>query len=163
MEFSPNGTKSHEIPPVVLGSAEVSQTSVDSFSDANYGNVVWQTLLSRPRTGSDSMCAGIATCPSNGTLALHQHTQAEIYYVLEGSGEVKIGGVRHHVTEGSMLWIPGDAMHGVFCGPKQTLKWLYVFPEGRFEDIIYRFKAADASKTVVTLGHEGALEDIEEK
>ncbi|CAG9948142.1 unnamed protein product [Clonostachys rosea f. rosea IK726] len=163
MEFSTNDTTSHELPPVVLDGNEVSQTSVDSFPDAIYGNVVWQTLLSRPRTCSDSMCAGIATCPSNGTLALHQHTQAEIYYVLEGSGEVEIGGVRHHVTEGSLLWIPGDAMHGVFCGPDETLKWLYVFPEGRFEDIVYRFKVADAPKTVVTLGNERALEDIEQK
>jgi quercetin dioxygenase-like cupin family protein len=88
------------------------------------------------------MCAGIATCPSNGTLALHQHTQAEIYYVLAGSGQVEINGVRHHVTEGTVLWIPGDAMHGVFCGLDETLKWLYVFPEGRFEDIKYRFKVA---------------------
>jgi quercetin dioxygenase-like cupin family protein len=88
------------------------------------------------------MCAGIATCPPNGTLALHQHSQAEIYYALAGSGEVEIDGARHHVTEGSVLWIPGDAMHGAFCGPNETLKWLYVFPEASFEDIIYRFKTA---------------------
>lgn len=144
---------------MVLDGDKVNQTAFNSFPDANYGNVVWQTLLSRSRTCSDSMCAGIATCPSNGMLALHQHTQAEIYYVLAGSGEVEIGGVRHHVTEGSMLWIPGDAMHGVFCGPNETLKWLYIFPEGRFEDIIYRFK--DASKTVVSPGHERASEERE--
>lgn len=55
---------------------------------------------------------------------------------------MEIDGVRHHVSEGSVLWIPGDAVHGVFCCADETLKWLYVFPEGGFEKIIYRFKVA---------------------
>ncbi|KAF4345812.1 cupin 2 conserved barrel domain protein [Fusarium beomiforme] len=128
--------------PIIINSEKISQTALDSFSDSNHGNVVWQTLLSNPNTSSDSLCAGIATCPSNGSLALHQHTQAEVYYVLAGSGQVEIDGVRHDVTEGSVIWIPGDAVHGVFCGTDESLKWLYVFPEGRFEDIKYRFQVA---------------------
>ena len=128
--------------PIIMHSEKVSQMVSDSFPDTNYGNVVWKTLLSNPDTASDAMCVGIATCPPNGTLALHQHTQAEMYYVLSGTGEVEIEGLRHRVHEGSMLWIPGDAVHGVFCGPDETLKWLYVFPEGRFENITYRFKVA---------------------
>lgn len=125
-----------------MGSEKVSEIAINSFPDSDYGNVVWQTLFSSPKTTSNSMCAGIATCPYNGTLALHQHTQAEIYYVLSGSGQVEIDGIRHYVTEGSVVWIPGDAIHGVFCGPGETLKWLYVFPESRFDDIKYRFKVA---------------------
>jgi mannose-6-phosphate isomerase-like protein (cupin superfamily) len=132
----------HEPSPVVIDGDRVSQTAFSSFPDATYGNVVWKTLLSKPNTCSNAMCAGIATCPNNGMLALHQHTQPEMYYVLEGSGTVEIDGVRHHVSQGSMLFIPGDAMHGVFCGPDETLKWLYVFPEGSFEDIVYRFRVA---------------------
>lgn len=128
--------------PIVIHGKGVSQIPSDAFSDANHGNVIWKTLLSNPTTDSDAMCVGIAICPPNGTLALHQHTQAELYYVLSGSGQVEIRGVRHEVNEGSILWIPGDAMHGVSCGPNETLRWLYVFPEGRFEDIKYRFKAA---------------------
>lgn len=118
----------------------VSAKENSSFQESHMGNVVWQTLLDNSQTSTDSMCAGIATCPSNGSLALHQHAQAEMYYVLDGSGEVEIDGERHPVKEGSVLWIPGDVMHGVFCGPEETLRWLYVFPEGRFENIIYRFK-----------------------
>lgn len=128
--------------PIVMTGDKVSQMTLDSFADSNNGNVVWQTLLSSANPSANAMCAGIATCPSNGTLALHQHTQAELYYILAGSGQVEIDGVRHHVTEGSMLWIPGDVVHGVFCGPDETLKWLYVFPEGRFENIKYRFQVA---------------------
>ncbi|CAF3652165.1 unnamed protein product [Fusarium graminearum] len=116
--------------PIVISGEKLKQTPQDSFPDRIHGNVVWKTLFSNPSTTSDSMCAGIATCPPQGSLALHQHTQAEIYYILEGSGHVEIDGVSHHVTEGSVVWIPGDAVHGVFCGPDETLKWLYVFAEG---------------------------------
>ncbi|KPA36318.1 cupin 2 conserved barrel protein [Fusarium langsethiae] len=126
--------------PVILDGNQISQTAFSSFPDTKYGTVVWQILLSKPSTSSDSMCVGIATCPPNGTLALHQHSQAEVYYVLEGTGEVEIDGVRHHVKAGAVLWIPGNAMHGAFCGPDESLKWFYVFPEARFEDIIYKFK-----------------------
>lgn len=128
--------------PIIMHRENVSQIVSESFADANNGNVVWQTLLSSPNATSAAMCAGIATCPPNGTLALHQHAQPEMYYVLSGFGQVEIDGVRHDVKEGSVLWIPGNAMHGVFCGPNETLKWLYVFPEGQFENIHYRFKVA---------------------
>lgn len=126
--------------PVIMHKKTITAVETSSFEDANFGNVMWQTLLSSPTTSTDSMCVGIATCPSNGSLELHEHTQAEMYYVLDGSGEVEINGERHRVAEGSMLWIPGDVVHGVFCGPDETLRWLYVFPEGRFSDIIYRFQ-----------------------
>ncbi|KAI1068305.1 hypothetical protein LB507_004197 [Fusarium sp. FIESC RH6] len=125
---------------IVFTRDKISQKALDSFPDTKHGNVVWQTLLSNLNTTANPMCVGIATCPSNGSLALHQHTQPELYYVLGGSGQVEIDGVRHDVAEGSVLWIPGDALHGVFCGPEETLKWLYVFPEGRFEDVKYRFQ-----------------------
>lgn len=127
--------------PVVMHKPSVTEVETSKFEDTTFGNVMWQTLLSSPKTSTDSMCVGIATCPANGSLELHQHAQAEIYYVLDGSGEVEIDGERHRVHEGSMLWIPGDVVHGVFCGPQETLRWLYVFPEGRFSDIIYRFKS----------------------
>ncbi|KAH8172880.1 cupin domain-containing protein [Sarocladium implicatum] len=126
--------------PLVLHKPTVSAKETTGFQESHMGNVVWQTLLDSPHTGTDSMCAGIATCPANGSLALHKHAQAEMYYILDGSGEVEIGGERHKVTEGSMLWVPGDVEHGVFCGPDETLRWLYVFPEGRFDNIVYRFK-----------------------
>lgn len=128
--------------PVVMHGENVNELASASFPDTNFGNVAWKTLLCNTNTASDNLCAGLAICPSNGTLALHQHTQPEMYYVLSGSGQVEIDGIRHHVNEGTVLWIPGDAVHGVFCGPDETLKWLYVFPEGNFENIVYRFKVA---------------------
>ncbi|OHF01741.1 hypothetical protein CORC01_02932 [Colletotrichum orchidophilum] len=110
------------------------------FSEHSRGNATWHTLVSAPGTLTDSLSSGVATCPPNGSLALHRHKQAEIYYVLSGSGKVEINGVRHNVSKDQLVWIPGDAEHGVFCDGDETMTWLYVFPEGRFSDIVYRFK-----------------------
>lgn len=98
------------------------------------------------------MSSGVATCPSNGTLALHRHTQAEIYFILSGSGEVEIEGKRTKVKKDMAIWIPGDAEHGVFCGEGEELKWFYVFAEGSFESIVYRFThEADGVKVAAKL------------
>lgn len=113
-----------------------------SFIEPERGTATWHTLLSAPDTPTTSLCAGIAVCPSNGSLALHRHTQAEIYYVLSGEGEVEVDGKWHRVTEKMSVCIPGDAEHGVFCGEGETLEWLYVFPEGNFHNVVYRFSEA---------------------
>ncbi|KAF4543649.1 Cupin RmlC-type [Lasiodiplodia theobromae] len=130
-------TKSQK--PLFLRSHQVSETPPSSFAESARGNTTWHTLLSAPATATDSLSGGIAVCPSNGSLALHRHEQAEIYYVLAGAGEVEIDGKRRKVSEGMMIWIPGNAEHGVFCG-EERLKWLYIFPEGSFEDVVYRFR-----------------------
>lgn len=110
-----------------------------SFLEPHKGNTTWHTLLSAPTTSSSSLSAGIAECPANGCLALHRHKQAELYYILSGSGEVEVDGKRQRVRDGMMIWIPGDVEHGVFCGDDEQLRWFYVFPEGSFEDVVYRF------------------------
>ena len=75
------------------------------------------------------------------SLALHRHAQAELYFILDGTGEVEIDRKREKVGKDTVIWIPGDAEHGVFCAKGESLRWLYVFPEGSFEDVIYRFSA----------------------
>ncbi|KAF2141919.1 uncharacterized protein K452DRAFT_358424 [Aplosporella prunicola CBS 121167] len=121
--------------PVFLRSTD---NAPSSFAEPNRGNTAWRTLLSASTTSTTSLSAGVAVCPSNGSLALHRHAQAEIYYILSGAGEVEIDGQRHSVSKDMIVWIPGDAEHGVFCG-EEELEWLYVFPEGRYEDVVYRF------------------------
>ncbi|QGI69290.1 hypothetical protein CEK26_013247 [Fusarium fujikuroi] len=64
--------------------------------------------------------------------------QAELYYILSGSGEVEVEGKRYPVSKNNLVWIPGDAEHGVFCNDNE-LSWLYVFPEDSFDNIVYRF------------------------
>ncbi|KPM35869.1 hypothetical protein AK830_g10702 [Neonectria ditissima] len=129
--------QTHEKPVIVDSRSQTRPPS--SFPDPSFGTTTWHTLLSAPATPSSSLSAGVAVCPSRGKLALHRHKQAEVYYILGGSGEVEINGKRSRVSEGMVIWIPGDAEHGVFCSEGEELKWFYVFPEGSFEHVVYRF------------------------
>jgi mannose-6-phosphate isomerase-like protein (cupin superfamily) len=74
-----------------------------------------------------------------GFLELHQHTHAEIYHVISGTGIVCINGQEYEARQGSVVFIPGDAEHGIFNTGKEDLVWLYVFAAGGFEEITYRF------------------------
>ncbi|KAL4732303.1 hypothetical protein ACLX1H_001314 [Fusarium chlamydosporum] len=135
--------------PLIIDTIAQSQNTPCSFAEKERGNATWHTLLSAPGTTSNSFTSGIATCPPNGALSLHRHTQAEIYYILSGTGEVEIEGERYPVSKDNLIWIPGDAEHGVFCGDSE-LRWLYIFPENSFDNILYRFSSEvkDAGKKI---------------
>ena len=72
------------------------------------------------------------------TFALHSHPQPEVYFGLEGKGDVLIDGVPHQLAPGVALYIPGGAVHGVplAAGP---LRWFYTFAADSFADIEYTF------------------------
>ncbi|KAJ5083655.1 hypothetical protein N7456_013082 [Penicillium angulare] len=126
--------------PLILPPAYTKVTPSESFPDPKYGNVTWHTLFSAPRTKTSDLSAGIAVCPTGtGHLCAHRHTQPEIYYIIEGEGEVTIDGEKSRVTAGSTVFIPGDAEHGIVNIGKGELRWFYVFAVGSFEDVVYRF------------------------
>lgn len=130
--------------PVILPSDYTINTPSESFPDdpstPSRGDVTWHTLISAPQTPSTDLSAGIAVCPVRSShLCRHRHTQAEIYYILEGSGNVAIDGNIYPVSKGATVFIPGNAEHGIENTGHGPLKWLYVFPTGSFADVVYRF------------------------
>ncbi|KAJ5948599.1 Cupin 2 conserved barrel [Penicillium verhagenii] len=126
--------------PLILSPTYTSITPSESFPTLDHETVTWHTLFSTPQTNTSDLSAGIAVCaPQTGHLCPHRHTQAEIYHVLEGEGEVTIDGVRSQVRKGSSVFIPGDAEHGIVNTGNGELRWFYVFPTGSFGDVVYRF------------------------
>ncbi|KGO64813.1 Cupin 2, conserved barrel [Penicillium expansum] len=127
--------------PTILPSSYTQTTSPETFPTPTHGDVSWHTLISSPQTESTDLCAGIAICPPNtGHLCAHRHTQAELYHILAGEGDVTIDGVTSRVRAGSTIFIPSDAEHGIVNTGTVDLRWFYVFPTGSFGDIVYRFK-----------------------
>lgn len=43
------------------------------------------------------------------------------------------------VSKGTVVFIPGDAEHGVRNDGGEPLVWFYVFPTAGFGDVVYRF------------------------
>lgn len=72
------------------------------------------------------------------TFPLHSHPQPEVYFGLEGEGEVLIDGKPYNLSPGIALYIPGGAVHGLPLA-KAPLKWFYTFAADSFSDIDYRF------------------------
>lgn len=127
--------------PIILPASYTATTPPESFPDPSHGSVTWHTLFSCPQTPSSDLSAGIALCPPNsGDLRLHRHEQAEIYYIIEGEGEVTIDDVTQRVSKGSSVFIPSNAKHGLVNVGKGDLRLFYVFPTSSFGDVVYRFE-----------------------
>ncbi len=115
----------------------------EGWDDPVRGRVAWYTLFSSDITPTDSMAAGIAEiAPGAGALRLHAHAEAEIYYIIAGTGILSLDGRETVVEAGAAVFIPGNAEHGLRNESGSTLKLFYVFPTGRFSDVVYRFPEA---------------------
>jgi len=122
----------------VIASADDRQR--EGWSDTERGNASWFTLFSSDMTPTAAMSAGIMEIPPNGgILEPHRHSQAEIYFVQEGTGLLTIDGVQTTITMGTAAFIPGDAEHSVSNHSAALLRIFYVFPTDSFTDVAYRF------------------------
>ena len=112
----------------------VEQRPREGWDDPVRGRVAWYTLFSSDITPTDAR--------GGGALQLHAHAEAEIYYITEGTGILSLDGHETVVEAGTAVFIPGNAAHGLRNESGSTLKLFYVFPTGRFSDVVYRFQEA---------------------
>lgn len=133
--------------PIIHPPTYTTTTPPESFADPSHGSVTWHTLFSCPQTPTSDLSAGIARCPPDaGNLRLHRHQQAEIYYIIEGEGEVTVEDVTRRVSKGSSVFIPSNARHGLVNVGTGDLRLFYVFPTSSFTDVVYRFDDDDVPR-----------------
>lgn len=118
--------------------------TLEGWDDPTKGRVTWHTLFSADRTPTNALTAGIAYVPAEAGLKVHRHAQAEIYYILEGSGVLSVDGQERQVSVGDAIFIPGNAEHGI-RGQGEPVRLLYVFPTDSFADVVYRFPDEQAT------------------
>src|SRR5262245_51708416 len=124
-----------ETKPVVLHEDEALE---ETWNDAR-GRVSFRTLIDGDDTPTVEITFGTATLEPGEWLALHRHAQPEIYYILAGEGQLTIDGVRHNVSAGTGIFIPGNAEHGIRNEGPATLKFLYAFAVNGFSEVVYVF------------------------
>jgi quercetin dioxygenase-like cupin family protein len=112
------------------------------WDDPARGTLSWRTLISAGVTPSQGLVCGVAEMQPGQTFALHRHAEPEVYFGLEGTGEVIIDGVAHVLAPGVALFIPSMAEHGV-PGVKAPLRWFYAFARDSFDQIAYHFTHED--------------------
>jgi mannose-6-phosphate isomerase-like protein (cupin superfamily) len=125
--------------PVIVDAASGGWESWPQDQLAQRGDVQWKTLISAGLTPSGALTAGVARLAPNGRLRAHHHDQAEIYVILEGCGVVTIDGVTCDVTAGTMVFIPGCAIHAIEATAAGNLRFAYVLAADAFEDVTYVF------------------------
>lgn len=110
----------------------------ERWDDPSRGTIRFRTLISAPQTDSTGIVCGVAMLSAGDTFPLHTHAEPEVYFGLDGMGEVMIDGMPHSLAPGVALYIPGGAVHGV---PLATapMTWFYTFATDSFADIRYRF------------------------
>jgi quercetin dioxygenase-like cupin family protein len=119
----------------------IEDRSREGWSDSIRGHVSWYTLFSGDITPTDTMIAGVAELIPGGILNLHRHSQAEIYFVIEGQGTVTVDGKESIVGPGSAVFIPSDAEHGIKNDFSERLRFFYTFSADCFSDIEYKFQS----------------------
>jgi mannose-6-phosphate isomerase-like protein (cupin superfamily) len=99
--------------------------------------VSWRTLTSADRTPSDALTSGICEIQPGGTLALHRHAPAEVYYILDGTGIVTLSEHGRAVGPGATIFIPGGTPHAFRNTGRSVLRFFYVFPVDSYGDVEY--------------------------
>jgi mannose-6-phosphate isomerase-like protein (cupin superfamily) len=108
------------------------------WDDPARGTLAWRMLFSAETTPTEALVCGIAEMQAGETFALHRHVEPEVYFGVEGTGDVLIDGVAHRLAPGVALYIPSMAEHGVPVAT-QPLRWFYAFARDRFDEITYHF------------------------
>ncbi|MFI4890375.1 MAG: cupin domain-containing protein [Steroidobacterales bacterium] len=113
---------------------EESAVPVESGEDVG---VTWRTLTSADRTPTAQVTSGVCEIAVGGALGLHRHSVLELYYFLEGSGLVRLGGTERSVRPGVTVSIPADLPHGIRNTGNAPLRLFYVFPVDSFSEVVY--------------------------
>ncbi len=65
--------------------------------------------------------------PDGGQVPWHNHDQEEVYFVLEGTGEMCLGAERRQVTAGQAVHIPSGVFHQMTNVGPEPLKMMYCY------------------------------------
>jgi len=96
-------------------------------------------LLGLPTSSARNQSLAEATLPPGGATQRHHHRETEeIYYVVEGSGEIEIDGERALVGPGDAILILPGAWHEIRADTAGTLRFLCCCaPPYRHEDTFF--------------------------
>ncbi|MDZ7288485.1 MAG: cupin domain-containing protein [candidate division KSB1 bacterium] len=73
-------------------------------------------------------CMGYVTLEANGgQVPWHNQEQEEIYFILEGTGEMCLGEERQIITSGQVVYIPPEVFHQLTNVGDRPLRMIYCY------------------------------------
>ncbi|HXK59218.1 MAG TPA: cupin domain-containing protein [Acidobacteriota bacterium] len=75
-----------------------------------------------------SFSIGLVTLePNGGQVPWHNQEQEEVYFILEGSGEMCLGEERQTLSAGQAVYIPSGVYHQLTNTGSQVMKMIYCY------------------------------------
>ena len=81
-------------------------------------------LVSKRTCGSDDLSVTLVEMQPGGFQRIHSHSQEQMYYIIEGSGEMIVDDERQLVMIGDCIFIPANARHGFRNRGDKDLRYL---------------------------------------
>jgi len=105
---------------------------------ADLNNIKGRTYPAKRRTqnlvGGDSpiqaknFCMGYVTLePDGGQVPWHNQEQEEIYFILDGTGEMCLGEERQTISSGQVVYIPPRVFHQITNLGSKPLQMIYCY------------------------------------
>jgi mannose-6-phosphate isomerase-like protein (cupin superfamily) len=88
--------------------------------------------------------------PNGGQVPWHNQEQEEVYFIVEGEGEMCLGEERREVTSGQMVYIPPGVFHQLTNTGEAPLRMIYCY--GPAGDVAHWRQELDG--TLPRAGHE---------
>ena len=81
-------------------------------------------LLASPRTANaEHLTTTLAVIQPGGEQRIHSHGPEQVYFILEGSGLMTVGGETQRVGPGDCVFIPSCQPHGLKNDGQATLRY----------------------------------------
>jgi mannose-6-phosphate isomerase-like protein (cupin superfamily) len=72
-------------------------------------------------------CMGQVTIFPGGQVPAHDHVQEEVYYVLQGEGEIEIEGAAEPIRAGDAVYVPSGKTHNLRNPGKRDMTFIFVY------------------------------------
>jgi quercetin dioxygenase-like cupin family protein len=77
------------------------------------------TVVISPETGARHVTFNHIRYEPGAEFPQHRHEQSEdVFFVLEGSGWLRLGDERTPIGPGDVVWVPAGEVHGTVAGPQ---------------------------------------------
>ncbi len=103
-------------------------------------NLRWRFLFDASKHQNEDLSMGCLRVPVGESLPLHYHEEQEIYYILQGKGEVLMSATdAKSVRQGDSVYIPKSTPHGMKNIGETDFMFLWIFPTDSWHDVEYNY------------------------
>ena len=109
------------------------------LKSGEYGALRWKLLVDSTITRTSGVSVGLLKIKSNEKLALHHHSQKEIYIIKKGKGNLITPDKTSFLKAGDLVFIPENVIHGIQNNGKMSMLLYWIFPTDCWQQVKYNF------------------------